>query len=114
MGFFSKLSRFVDDVLLLPDEARELAESARKHLDDDKPALALEAASAALEIRSDHPQLLSIAGEALSRLDEPVEAERMFREALELDEDHAPSRGAENDTMSCYPPGSCRLCSTNR
>lgn len=92
MGFFDKLSRFVDDVLLLPEEARGLAESAQALLDEGDPASALEAVSAALAIRSDHPQLLYLAGEALSRLDERNEAERMFKEALQLEPEHAPSR----------------------
>lgn len=92
MGFIDKLSRFVDDVLLLPEEARGLAESAQALLDEGDPASALEAVSAALAIRSDHPQLLYLAGEALSRLDERDEAEKMFKEALDLEPDHAPSR----------------------
>ncbi len=92
VGFFQKLSRYVDDVLLLPDEARELVERAQRQLDEGHAADALDAASKALEIRRDHPQILQIAGEAMVRLGEHVEGEHLLREALEVDSEHAPSR----------------------
>jgi tetratricopeptide (TPR) repeat protein len=92
VGFFDKLTRFVDDVLLLPEEARELAESAQALLDAGDPAAALDRALAALAVRDDHPQLLYLVGEASSRLGDAEQAERMFRVALDLDPSHARSR----------------------
>jgi len=94
VGLFARLSRYLDDTLLLPDEAREHAEAARRHLDAGEAEEALQSASAALGVRPDHPQLLYLAGEALARLGERKEAEQMLREVLSLDDDHAPSRVA--------------------
>jgi tetratricopeptide (TPR) repeat protein len=92
VGLFAKLSRYLDDVLLLPEEAREHAEAAQRLLDQGHNEAALSEATSALQMRDDHPQLVYLAAEALRRLDEHADAERMFREALELDSEHAPAR----------------------
>ena len=92
VGLFAKLSRYLDDVLLLPDEARVHAEAAERLLDEGDAEAALAEASAALSIRDDHPQLLYLSAEALRRVGEGNEAEQMFREALAYDDEHAPSR----------------------
>jgi tetratricopeptide (TPR) repeat protein len=92
VGLLAKLSRYLDDLLLLPDDARERAHVARAHLDAGRAAEALQAISEALDIRPDHPWLLFVAAEALRQLGETDQAVQMYRAALDADEDHAPSR----------------------
>jgi tetratricopeptide (TPR) repeat protein len=92
VGLFARLTRYIDDRLLLSEEARAHVEAARKLLDEGDAEAALTEAGLALAIRDDHPQVLSISAEALRRVGETAEAERLFREALKIDSEHAPAR----------------------